>query len=155
MTSTQRNDDRLAGFSESVSFDKVDWQAVPDQCGVYVVYDLGEIVYVGMAGRDGGGSLRKRLKDHSSGQVVNMFAQYLFLGRVQFTLAEPARNPRAAKEACHSYIAKRCSFRYKPMASASEARSVEDRLKRELKPALNASEPRIGGAQRDNESSEV
>jgi hypothetical protein len=39
---------------------------------VYVIYDRAEVVYVGMAGRDGGGSLRKRLRDHSSGQVVTL-----------------------------------------------------------------------------------
>ena len=38
-----------------------------------------EVIYVGMAGRNGRGNLRNRLKDHSSGQPVNMFALYLFL----------------------------------------------------------------------------
>ena len=140
MASGRMDDGALAGFSDRVRFGEVDWGVVPDQCGVYVIYDRDEIVYVGMAGRDGSGSLRKRLKDHSSGQVVNMFAQYLFLARVQFTLAEPARHPRAAKKACHDYIAERCSFRCKGLGSATEARGIENRLKRELKPALNATE---------------
>lgn len=56
-----------------------------------------EVLYVGMAGRDGKGSLRRRLRDHSSGQIVNMFAQYLFLGRVQFLGLEPLRHPPLPK----------------------------------------------------------
>jgi excinuclease UvrABC nuclease subunit len=146
MASAQLDEDGLAGFSDHVRFGEVDWEAVPDQCGVYIIYDRDEVVYVGMAGRDGGGSLRKRLKDHSSGQVVNMFAQYLFLARVQFTLREPARHPRAAKKACHDYIAKRCSFRCRSTGSAAEARGIENRLKRELKPALNATEALVSPA---------
>src|SRR5262245_15034516 len=65
-----------AGFSDLMRFDSVDWKTIPDQPGVYIIYDTDTVLYVGMAGRDGGGSLRKRLKDHSTGQVVNMFAQY-------------------------------------------------------------------------------
>lgn len=140
MASARPNDGGLVGFSERVRFDEVDWGDVPDQCGVYVIYDRDEVVYVGMAGRDGRGSLRKRLKDHFSGQVVNMFAPYLFLARVQFTLEEPVRHPRAAKRACHGYIAERCSFRCKALGGAAEARDLENRLKGELKPALNATE---------------
>lgn len=37
-----------------------------------------------MSGRNGKGNLLNRLRDHCSGQIVNMFAQYLFLARVQF-----------------------------------------------------------------------
>src|SRR6516164_7048792 len=102
-----------ASFSGLVRFDGVDWNAVPAEPGVYVIFDREECVYVGMAGRDGGGSLRSRLRDHASGQVVNMFAQYLFLARVQFQSEERITHPRAAKAACRAYIADRCSFRYR------------------------------------------
>jgi hypothetical protein len=34
---------------------------------VYVIHDLDEVVYVGMAGRNGKGTLRNRLRDHASG----------------------------------------------------------------------------------------
>ena len=128
----------LVGFSDVIRFADVSWSAVPDGAGVYVIYDHGEVLYVGMAGRDGGGSLRKRLKDHSSGQVVNMFAQYLFLSRVQFVAAQHVTHPRAAKVACRAYILERCSLRYRVMANAVEARALEKSLKRQLKPALNA-----------------
>jgi excinuclease UvrABC nuclease subunit len=119
-------------------FDGVDWKTIPDQPGVYIIYDADTVLYVGMAGRDGSGSLRKRLKDHSTGQVVNMFAQYLFLARVQFRSAERITHPRAAKSACREYIAERCSFRYRVLATPSEARELEAQMKRELQPALNA-----------------
>jgi excinuclease UvrABC nuclease subunit len=127
-----------AGFSDLTRFNGVDWTTVPDQPGVYIIYDTDIVLYVGMAGRDGSGSLRKRLKDHASGQVVNMFAQYLFLARVQFRSDERITHPRAAKAACRAYIMERCSFRYRVLASASEARELEVRLKRDLQPALNA-----------------
>lgn len=130
----------LVGFSDIIRFADVSWTAVPDAPGVYVIYDHAEVLYVGMAGRDGGGSLRKRLKDHSSGQVVNMFAQYLFLSRVQFVAAERVTHPRAAKAACRAYILERCSLRYRVMPNAVEAPGLEHSLKRQLKPALNAIE---------------
>ncbi|MFO0625252.1 MAG: hypothetical protein U0325_06495 [Polyangiales bacterium] len=133
-------DHELNGFSAHARFDGVDWSTVPDSGGVYVIYDHDEVVYVGMAGRDGRGSLRRRLRDHASGQVVNMFAQYLFLARVQFTLPEPVRHPRAAKKACHDYISRRCSFRCRSVENAAEARALENRLKRVLQPALNATD---------------
>jgi len=129
--------DRLVGFSDSIRFADVAWTNVPDAPGVYVIYDMSEVLYVGMAGRDKGGSLRKRLKDHSSGQVVNMFAQYLFLARVQFVSADRATHPRDAKVACRAYIQERCSLRYRVMPNAVEARALEKALKRQLKPALN------------------
>lgn len=126
-------------LSPRISFASVDWTTVPATPGVYVVYDLDEIVYVGMAGRDGQGSLRKRLKDHASGQIVNMFAQYLFLARVQFVDEKRITHPREAKAACRSYLRARCSFRYVTTVNATEARALELRLKRELKPVLNGS----------------
>jgi excinuclease UvrABC nuclease subunit len=55
------------GFSDLIRLDRVDWKTVPDQPGVYIIYDTDGVLYVGMAGRDGGGNLRTRLKDHSSG----------------------------------------------------------------------------------------
>jgi hypothetical protein len=125
------------GFSDPIRFDAVDWRQVPDEPGVYVIYDVEEVVYVGMAGREGKGSLRKRLKDHATGQVVNMFAQYLFLARVQFLATERITHPRDSKAACQKYIRERCSFRCRPLQSGNEARVLEDRLKRELRPALN------------------
>jgi hypothetical protein len=126
-----------ANFSSPLRFDSVDWNSVPAEPGVYVIFDREECLYVGMAGRDGGGTLRKRLKDHSSGQVVNMFAQYLFLARVQFQCEERITHPRAAKAACRAYILERCSFRYLVVGTAAEARSLEGKLKIELGPALN------------------
>jgi excinuclease UvrABC nuclease subunit len=84
---------------DRLRFSEVEWPRVPDEPGVYVIYDVDEVIYVGMAGRDGKGSLRSHLKDHASGQIVNMFAQYLFLARVQFVSADRIRHPREAKAA--------------------------------------------------------
>ena len=126
-----------AGFSHPVRFDSVVWNTVPAEPGVYVIFDCEECLYVGMAGRDGSGSLRSRLRDHSSGQVVNMFAQYLFLARVQFKSESRITHPRAAKAACGAYILERCSFRYLVVGTAAEARILEGKLKRELAPVLN------------------
>ena len=129
--------DLLRGFLDSVPFASATWTDVPDSPGVYAIYDRDELVYVGMAGRDGKGSLRKRLRDHSTGQMVNMFAQYLFLARVQFLCEPRATHPSAAKAACQKYIRERCSFRVCALPSAAEARAIETRLRRELRPALN------------------
>jgi len=124
-------------LSESTPFSEVDWSQVPDTPGVYIIYDESEVLYVGMAGRDGKGSLRRRLKDHRSGQIVNMFAQYLFLARVQFIPEERITHPRDAKAACHEYIVKRCSFRYVSTRDGAEARGLEDQLKVGMSPVLN------------------
>lgn len=124
-------------LSDRRSFDGIDWQSVPDSPGVYVIYDENEALYVGMAGRNGAGCIRHRLRDHASGQIVNMFAQYLFLARVQFLHEERITHPRDAKVACRDYIRKRCSFSYRVTSNAAEARDLEYRLKQELKPALN------------------
>jgi len=128
----------MDGFSSALTFSQIDWLQVPDTPGVYVIYDLQEVLYVGMAGRDKGGSLRKRLKDHATGQVVNMFAQYLFLARVQFATSERIAHPRDPKAACKGYIHERCSFRFRSFSSPVDARLVEADLKRRLSPALNA-----------------
>ena len=126
-----------AGLSEPIPFVDVDWNQVPDEPGVYVIYEGGEALYVGMAGRNGRGSLRNRLKDHRSGQIVNMFAQYLFLARVQFLPEERITHPREAKAACHEYLTTRCRFRFQATADGAEARALEDMLRVELKPVLN------------------
>jgi predicted GIY-YIG superfamily endonuclease len=120
-----------------IRFSEVDWAAVPDVAGAYVIYDEGEVIYVGMAGRDQRGSLRRRLRDHASGQIVNMFAQYLFLARVQFIKAERCRHPNEAKAACREYIRERCAFSFLTAADGAEARALEKRLKQELRPSLN------------------
>ncbi|OZC04054.1 GIY-YIG nuclease family protein [Rubricoccus marinus] len=122
-------------------FADVDWSAVPDSPGAYVIYDGDEAIYIGMAGRNGKGSLRRRLKDHASGQIVNMFAQYLFLDRAQFAYeaehGERIRHPRVAKRACRSYIDARCSFAWVVTRDGAEARTLEADLRRSLLPALN------------------
>ena len=129
--------DMPVDLSERIEFHDTRWADIPAEPGVYVIYDVDEVVYVGMAGRNGQGSLRNRLRDHSSGQIVNMFAQYLFLARVQFLAEERITHPREAKSACQSYIRERCSFRYRVTTDAGEARDLENELKFQLKPALN------------------
>lgn len=124
-------------LSQTIEFATVDWAEVPDEPGVYVIHEGAEILYIGMAGRNGKGSLRNRLKDHCSGQIVNMFAQYLFLARVQFIPEERITHPRAAKAACHEYIVSRCGFRYSVTEDGAEARQLEKELKATLMPALN------------------
>jgi hypothetical protein len=104
---------------------------------VYVIWDQDEVLYVGMAGRNGKGGIRNRLRDHASGQIVNMFAQYLFLARVQFMRENRINHPRDAKMACRDYIFSRCLFRYHIAASAADARAKELELKRDLRPFLN------------------
>jgi hypothetical protein len=99
--------------------------------------DRDEVIYVGMAGRNGNGGLRKRLKDHASGQIVNMFAQYLFLARAQFLTVERITHPRDAKAACKRYITERCAFRHRSTADAAEARQLEKQLRAAFRPALN------------------
>ena len=124
-------------LSRLIQFNEVNWKEVPDETGIYVIYDNDEVLYVGMAGRNGRGSLRNRLKDHRSGQIVNMFAQYLFLDRVQFLPEERITHPRDAKAWCRKYIDERCSFRYQTTIASSIARDLENHLKAELKPSLN------------------
>lgn len=134
MTTCTQESPRL---TPPVRFRDVDWAAIPDVAGAYVIYDEDEVVYVGMAGRDQRGSLRRRLRDHASGQIVNMFAQYLFLARVQFIMEERCRRPKEAKAACRDYIRERCSFSFITAADGTEARGLEMRLKQELRPSLN------------------
>lgn len=129
--------DCLYPLSKPCLFKKVDWNTVPDRPGVYVIYDLNEVIYVGMAGRNGKGCLRNRLRDHASGQIVNMFAQYLFLDRVQFTVEERIKHPKDAKIACKKYIMERLSFSFLIAEGASQAREYETHFKKTMKPSLN------------------
>ncbi len=124
-------------LSAPIRFKGVQWSEVPEAPGVYVIYDQDEVIYVGMSGRNGRGNLRSRLRDHRSGQIVNMFAQYLFLARVQFESPDRITHPRDAKAACHSYIVERCLFRYRVAEDGKEARDLENQLKATLKPTLN------------------
>jgi len=127
----------IDGFSDPMPFSAAEWSAVPDQPGVYVIYDKDELLYVGMAGRDGRGSLRRRLRDHASGQVVNMFAQYLFFARAQFISPERVTHPMHAKTLCRRYIHEHCQVKWRICASAAEARELETKLKHSHRPALN------------------
>lgn len=124
------------GFGPAVSMGTGDWLAVPEMPGAYVIFDREEVIYVGMAGRDGKGSLRRRLRDHASGQVVNMFAQYLLFERI----LDPADLPRSPQEAgrrCRAYIRQHCLVRVLPTRDAAEARLIEARLRSELQPTFN------------------
>lgn len=124
------------GFGPPVPMGATDWSVVPDSPGVYVIFAEDEVIYVGMAGRDGKGSLRRRLRDHASGQVVNMFAQYLLFDRI----LDPADLPRSPQEAgrrCRAHIRQLCEVRVLPAADAAAARAVEIKLRGELAPTLN------------------
>jgi len=94
----------------------------------------------GISALNGKVKRRNRPRDNSTGQIVNMFAQYLFLARVQFLSCERITHPRGAKRACHLYIREHCSFRFKVMGNGNDARILEDQLKAQLKPTLNAPE---------------
>lgn len=113
-----------------------DWSAVPDTPGVYVIFDRDEVIYVGMAGRDGKGSLRRRLRDHASGQVVNMFAQYLLFDRILDPVDLP-RSPQEAGRRCRAHIRQHCVARSLPAKDAAAARLVEARLRTDLQPTFN------------------
>ncbi len=43
----------VTSLSNTITFKGVNWTEVPDSSGVYVIYDKNEVVYVGMAGRNG------------------------------------------------------------------------------------------------------
>lgn len=128
---------KLPGFSTAERFAAIDWSCVPDEPGVYAIFDGDELLYVGMAGRDGKGSLRRRLKDHASGQVANMFAQYLFFARAQFLSSERVTHPSQAKLLCQRYIRERCCLAWRVCASGAEARTLEFDLRRSYRPTLN------------------
>ncbi|HRK96294.1 MAG TPA: hypothetical protein PK694_08235 [Rhodospirillales bacterium] len=124
------------GFAPPFGMGGADWSAVPDTPGVYVLFDQDEIVYVGMAGRDQKGSLRRRLRDHASGQIVNMFAQYLLFARLLVRDDRP-KTPRQAALECRAYIRARCSARFLSLADKAEAVKVERMLRQRLQPAFN------------------
>jgi hypothetical protein len=67
-------------------------------------------------------SVRNRLTDHASGHIVNMFARYLFMARVQFVSADRIAHPRGAKAAVRQ--------------NGAEARKLEQQLKLEFAPVL-------------------
>ena len=127
--------DRL-GFTPSLPFKHTIWSTVPDRPGVYVILDRDEIVYVGMAGRSGKGSLRRRLADHARGQVVNMFVQYLLFDRI-LPMPDPPRSPRSATLKCRAYIRRNCYFRALAVEGARDAFRLEKQLKRDLDPTFN------------------
>jgi len=45
-------------LSDRISFRDANWAAIPNEPGVYVIWDGDEVVYVGMSGRNGTGGLR-------------------------------------------------------------------------------------------------
>jgi hypothetical protein len=98
------------GFLPTIAMCTANWAAMPDTPGVYVIFDRAEVIYVGMAGRNGKGSLHKRLRDHSTGQVVNMFAQYTLFNRLLDSANLP-RSPQEAGQRCRAYIRKHCMAR--------------------------------------------
>lgn len=124
------------GFCPAVSMGTAAWEDVPDEPGVYVILDRAEVIYVGMAGRNGNGSLRQRLRSHANGSLVNMFAQYLLFNRI-LDPADLPRSPQVAGQLCREYISKHCMARVRPTNDAAEARIVENCLRKELKTAFN------------------
>lgn len=130
----------LNGFSPWQRFNAIAWNDVPDEPGVYAISEPSELLYVGMAGRDGKGSLRRRLKDHASGQVVNMFAQYLFFAKAQFLVESRVRHPIEAKQLVQQYVREHCSLAWRVCMSATEARAMESDLRRQLVPSLNGTQ---------------
>ena len=124
------------GFAPVFSLGTADWQSVPETPGVYVLFDREEIIYVGMAGRDRKGSLRRRLRDHASGQIVNMFAQYLLFDRLLFT-DDPPRTPREATLRCREYIREYCAARYLALDDKADAVRIEKTLRQALNPSFN------------------
>ena len=127
--------DRL-GFAPVFSLGSADWNSVPDTPGAYVIFDREEAIYVGMAGRDGKGSLRRRLRDHASGQIVNMFAQYLLFDRLLFT-DDPPRTPREARLCCRAYVREYCVARFLSVDHKADAIHVEKNLRQALNPSFN------------------
>lgn len=125
-------------LSNPIPFQGIAWTAVPEYPGVYVIRDLDEVVYVGVAGRNGKGSLRSRLRGVSSGWFSDMFTQHLFFARVQFLSEPPISHPRDARAANRRYIEQRCFFQYLVSNDATELVALEERLKEELTPAFNS-----------------
>ena len=129
------------GFRE-VSLGTDDWRNVPDKPGVYVVLEGGKPVYVGMAGRKGGkGSIQKRLKDHASGQLVNMFAQYLLFYRI-LPLPDSPRTPDDARDRCKEYARSKFTARYREVMPERVGK-WEKELIRRLNPEFNGIDARV------------
>lgn len=128
------------GFGPLVPMGTDDWTVVSDTPGAYVIFDENEVIYVGIAGRDGKGSLRRRLRDHASGQVVNMFAQYLLFDRILDPTDLPC-SPQEAGQRCRAHIRQHCLTRVLPTKDAATARAVEADLCSELAPAFNGLKP--------------
>ncbi len=129
----------MLGFTPALRMGEANWAStIPDAPGVYVIFDSDRVIYVGMAGRSGAGSLRRRLRDHASGQVVNMFAQYLLFARILDGPERP-RTPREAATQCRAYIRQHCSVRVLALADAAAARRLEGELRHRLAPVFNAS----------------
>lgn len=127
------------GFAPSFSMGTADWSAVPDTPGVYILFEGNEVIYVGMAGRDQKGSLRRRLRDHASGQIVNMFAQYLLFARL-LTDDDRPKTPREATLQCRAYIRARCAARTLSLSDKVEAVRIERVLRLRLQPSFNRME---------------
>lgn len=124
------------GFAPPFHMGQADWSAVPDMPGVYVLFEGEEIIYVGMAGRDQKGSLRRRLRDYASGQIVNMFAQYVLFARL-LSSGDLPRSPRGATLKCREYIRAGCKARTFSLADKAEARRIERQLRQSLQPVFN------------------
>lgn len=126
------------GFSPFHSFSKPDLATVPDTTGVYAIYEGDEVVYVGMAGRDGKASLRWLLLYHFSGQVqvADLFAQHVLFGRVLYQTGLP-RSPKEARHKCREYIRQECRFRFLIESDIAAALRMEEDLISELKPTAN------------------
>jgi hypothetical protein len=123
-------------LSDPMPFAGAMWSAVPNEPGVYVIADEKEVVYVGMAGRNGKGVLETDF-------AITHLARSSHVRAVPFPRSSSVPWGGAnyastkCKAACREYIAARCSFQYKTTASAVEARALENRLKEELRPSLN------------------
>lgn len=117
-------------WSPEIAFDSVTWADVPDTPGAYTVFDGESLLYVGMAGRDGKGSLRRRLKNHRDGNMVNMLKQYLWFAIVQHINEKPASTPQEAAGRCREFMMERLSLRYLVCSDGAEARREENGLKR-------------------------
>lgn len=133
------------GFAPEFALGEADWSTVPDMPGVYVISEGGEVIYVGMAGRDQKGSLRRRLRDHASGQIVNMLAQYLLFARL-LTGDDPPRSPREATLRCRAHIRAHCAARVLALTDKTEAARIERTLRRALRPSFNMIEEQVGRA---------
>jgi hypothetical protein len=62
----------------------------------------------------------RRLRDQARGQIVNMFAQYLFLSRVPFIGDERIKHPNDAKAPCRAYLRDRCCFKLVTAGTTAE-----------------------------------